>query len=67
MTANIGKWHLGKEGYFPEKHGFDLNFGGTNKGSPPSYFYPYNIPTIPSGKEGEYLTDRLTDEAGEFY
>ncbi|MDI6829408.1 MAG: sulfatase, partial [Armatimonadota bacterium] len=66
VTANIGKWHLGKEGYFPEKHGFDLNFGGTNKGSPPSYFYPYNIPTIPSGKEGEYLTDRLTDEAENF-
>ncbi|MDH7481284.1 MAG: sulfatase [Armatimonadota bacterium] len=65
-TANIGKWHLGKEGYYPERHGFDLNFGGTNKGSPPSYFYPYNIPTISSGKEGEYLTDRLTDEAEKF-
>jgi len=62
-TASIGKWHLGKESYFPEKYGFDVNFGGTNKGQPPSYFWPYNIPTITSGKEGEYLTDRLTDEA----
>jgi len=63
VTANIGKWHLGDEPYYPEKHGFDLNFGGTNQGFPPSYFCPYNIPTIPACKQGEYLTDRLTDEA----
>ena len=23
-TASIGKWHLGGEEYYPEKHGFDL-------------------------------------------
>ena len=28
------------------------------------YFSPYAIPTLPnSGPDGEYLTDRLTDEA----
>lgn len=26
------------------------------------YFSPYNIPNLPSSPEGEYLTDRLTDE-----
>src|SRR5947207_14470449 len=24
-TASIGKWHLGGEEYWPDKHGFDLN------------------------------------------
>ena len=62
-TASIGKWHLGDEEYYPEKQGFDVNFGGCHLGSPPNYFYPYKIPNIRSGKPGEYLTDRLTDEA----
>ena len=62
-TGYVGKWHLGKEGFYPDKQGFDINIGGTNQGSPPSYFYPYKNPTIPGGAEGEYLTDRLTDEA----
>src|SRR6478735_1506445 len=30
-TASIGKWHLGTEPYFPEKHGFDRNIAGTDK------------------------------------
>ncbi|MFN7933972.1 MAG: sulfatase [Bryobacteraceae bacterium] len=62
-TASIGKWHLGDEEFYPEKQGFDVNFGGCHLGSPPNYFYPYKIPNIASGKMGEYLTDRLTDEA----
>jgi len=66
ISASIGKWHLGKEPFYPEKNGFALNFGGTEKGSPPSYFYPYKIPNIPTGQEGEYLTDRLTTEAEDF-
>src|SRR5689334_16053911 len=28
-TASIGKWHLGGEATYPEKHGFDLNIAGT--------------------------------------
>jgi arylsulfatase A len=63
VSAAIGKWHLGNEEYYPEKQGFDVNFGGTHLGAPPSYFYPYEIPNIKEGKPGEYLTDRLTDEA----
>jgi arylsulfatase A-like enzyme len=65
-TALIGKWHLGGEAYYPEKHGFDLNIGGTDKAAPPSYFAPWKIPTLAEGKAGEYLTDRLADEAVRF-
>src|SRR5262249_6422214 len=70
-SASIGKWHLGGEAYSPQKHGFDLNIGGTDRGSPPSYFFPYknkvfSIPGLEEGKEGEYLTDRLTTEAEKF-
>ena len=62
-SASIGKWHLGGPEFYPDKHGFDINIAGTDKGQPPSYFYPYRIPTLTGGKEGEYITDRLTDEA----
>jgi len=65
-TGFIGKWHLGGTNFFPENQGFDLNVGGCAKGSPPSYFSPYRIPTLRDGPRGKYLTDRLTDEALEF-
>jgi len=79
-TANIGKWHLGSEPFsLPEHHGFDVNIGGNAHGAPGSYFFPYagdwKIPAtgqravwnvLPDGKDGEYLTDRLTDEAVKF-
>ena len=67
-TAHVGKWHLGGEEYWPTTQGFDLNIGGNHRGQPPSYFFPYErdaikLPGLADGKEGEYLTDRLTDEA----
>ena len=65
-TGFIGKWHLGGPDFFPEKQGFDLNVGGCAQGSPPSYFSPYRIPRLTDGPKGEYLTDRLTDEALKF-
>ena len=66
-TFFAGKWHLGPEGYFPEDQGFDINKGGHHRGSPPGgYFSPYNNPKLTSGPEGEYLTDRLTDESVKF-
>lgn len=65
-TASIGKWHLGGQGYEPTRQGFDLNLGGTDRGQPPTYFSPYRIPTLEDGPKGEYLTDRLTDEAIRF-
>jgi arylsulfatase A-like enzyme len=65
-TASVGKWHLGGPPYYPERHGFDLNVGGTDKGSPPAYFAPEKIPTLPGAKAGEYLPDVLTREAVKF-
>lgn len=69
-TVHIGKWHLGNSPYFSQHQGFDLNIGGTQWGSPGSYFWPYGkedrrVP-LEGGREGEYLTDRLTDEAIRF-
>ena len=65
-TASIGKWHLGGPDFYPEKQGFDLNIGGTDKGQPPNYFSPYKISTLRDGPPGEFLTDRLTSEAVKF-
>jgi arylsulfatase A len=67
-TAMVGKWHLWDEAYWPASHGFDVNIGGNHRGQPPSYFFPYErgdikLPGLEAGEEGEYLTDRLTDEA----
>jgi len=64
QTYHVGKWHLGEKGYWPEDHGFDVNIGGCHMGHPwNGFFSPYNIPNLADGPEGEYLTDRLTDEA----
>lgn len=64
-TGIFGKWHLGGEGFTPNKQGFDTTFlpaGGGN------YFYPgwrSKNPPI-DGHDGEYSTDRVTDEAIRF-
>lgn len=74
LTALVGKWHLGEASHFPETHGFDVNIGGTHWGAPQTFFWPYSgtgsfgnefryVPHLEFGKPGEYLTDRLTDEA----
>ena len=65
-TASMGKWHLGGEAHFPEKHGFDRNVAGTHQGQPPSYHSPYKIATLADGPAGEYLTDRLAAEAARY-
>ena len=62
-TIHIGKWHLGED---PTTQGFDRNIGGSNIGYPKSYFSPYQNAHLEDGPEGEYLTDRLTDEAIRF-
>ncbi|WP_395739350.1 sulfatase [Prosthecobacter sp.] len=65
-TASIGKWHLGDEEFYPTTQGFDVNIGGMHIGSPPSYFSPYKIATLPDGPKDEFLSDRLADEAVKF-
>ena len=63
-TWHVGKWHLGTETHYPEKFGYDVNIGGCSWGHPrDGYFVPYGIHTLPEGPVGEYLTDRITDEA----
>ena len=77
-TAHVGKWHLTpvdneieQRLYWPEHHGFELNVAGNRWGLPGSYFWPYQRKSrwatemwnMPPGKEGDYLTDELTDEA----
>jgi len=74
-TAFMGKWHLtkrtGKEGaglpeHYPEAQGFDINIGGCAYGGPPTFWDPYRIHNLPPRRAGEYLPDRLADEAGGF-
>ena len=76
-TWHIGKWHLGGAPFsLPEHHGFEVNIAGSDHGAPGSYFFPFKgiwkIPTtnhavlkrtLLDGKEGDYLTDRLTEKA----
>lgn len=75
QCGHIGKWHLGDDtdGTGPLSQGFIWNIGGNRTGAPYSYFYPYCLPDkskchlgLEKGKPGEYLTDRLTDEALSF-
>ncbi|MDX1284236.1 MAG: sulfatase, partial [Draconibacterium sp.] len=72
-TFFAGKWHLGKnESVWPHRQGFDVNKGGCESGAPASYFFPYHNPKaeknnkpyygLEKGVNGEYITDRLTDE-----
>lgn len=74
-TYFLGKWHLGhRDAMLPTGQGFDVNIGGGANGQPASYFWPYGNKKggggrnrvkglDKGGKEGEYLTDRLGDEA----
>lgn len=74
-TFFAGKWHLGEEEiYWPENQGFQTNLGGWSKGSPTGrindstggFFTPYKNPRLQDGPQGEYLTNRLTDECLSF-
>ena len=79
-TAHIGKWHLGlTRPHWPEQQGFDVAFHcHPDPGPPGNYFSPYGVKTegeprgqsrvgtITDGPPGEYITDRITDEAVKF-
>ncbi len=64
-TATMGKWHLGKD---PTTQGFDINIAGREWGSPSGggYHSPYKYPNLVNKQKGEYLTDRLGNEAAKF-
>ncbi len=65
VCGSIGKWHLGDDPELgPLGQGFDHNIGGGRFGHPPAgYNSPYKLPNLEEAPVGEYLTDRLTDEA----
>lgn len=66
-TGHVGKWHIGlTEPHWPEQHGFEFAVHAHPDPGPPSYFSPYGFRSHQSyqdGPPGEYITDRLTDEA----
>jgi len=67
LTFFAGKWHLGEKGSWPEDHGFDINKGGWDVGSPKGgYFSPWENPNLPSGPDGENLSMRLAKETADF-
>ena len=80
-TGHFGKWHLGlSQEHWPDKHGFQVAFHAQPSPGPPgsNYFSPYGVHktgepspkrpvgSITDGPKGEYITDRLTDEALKF-
>lgn len=76
-TGYIGKWHLGeKDEQLPKANGFNWMRCVNRAGQPASYFFPYNkksqrgsywdVPDLQDGKDGDYLTDAITDKALEF-
>ncbi|MFK7844071.1 MAG: sulfatase [Rhodothermales bacterium] len=65
-TASIGKWHLGGGRYAPEARGFDVAFAGGHWNAHERMFAPHAYVDVPDAKEGDYLTDRLTEEAMSF-
>ncbi len=65
-TAHIGKWHLGEEPFGPLQQGFDMQIPRWNKGWPKAgYHGPFQMDGLENDR-GQYLTDRLTDEAEKF-
>ncbi|WP_158972748.1 sulfatase [Paraglaciecola sp. L3A3] len=73
-TGYIGKWHLGKtDNVQPQYQGFEYTKAVNRAGQPASFFYPFgkdnrpsNVPDLENYKNGDYLTDALTDKAIEF-
>lgn len=69
QTWHLGKWHLSPgipgnwEAYYPVNRGFDVQIGVGGPGPGRSYFAPYTVPEFVEGPDGEYIADRLAEEA----
>ena len=66
QTAHFGKWHLGREGYTPLEHGFDIDLPHWHGPGPKtSYLAPwgYENPDFAEGTPGEHIEDRMAKEA----
>lgn len=66
-TGMFGKWHLGEAEAGPLNQGFDVQVPQNwYKGWPKAgYHYPFEMDGL-EGEKGDYLTDKLTDEALRF-
>jgi len=70
-TGYVGKWHLGTGPFMPGAQGFQWTRAVNNAGQPTRYFFPYrdakpqptDVPDLDEGRDGDYLTDTVTDEA----
>ena len=60
QTCHIGKWHVTDN---PLRNGMEQNIAGNHAGHPKSYFPPYKNPNLKDGEKGEFLMDRLGNEA----
>lgn len=77
-TFYCGKWHLGEGASNPDKVGFDTIVAAGAAGATRSFFAPYTVSKskghdekdaivgLDDAPEGEYLTDRLTQETMKF-
>lgn len=66
-TFFAGKWHLGEDGFGPEKQGYEVNKGGGPYGTPPGgYHSPYRNPKLSDDEPGAELPIRLGNETAEF-
>jgi arylsulfatase A-like enzyme len=75
-TAHFGKWHLGynigaNDHFEPKDQGFDLDFPHTPSASGPGgggYLAPWKFIKDPNitGKPGEHIEDRMSEEAAKF-
>lgn len=64
QTWFLGKWHLGSSAaFYPDHQGFDKLVGVGGAGPRGGYFAPNAIPRLQPGPAGEYICERLTDEA----
>jgi arylsulfatase A-like enzyme len=74
LTAHVGKWHIGDYMHFPNTQGFDVSVASSQRGAPPTFFYPYTgivydefrfVGDLGMDANGKYFTDRegeyLTD------
>ena len=68
LTFFAGKWHLGSKGSWPTDHGFDINKGGWDVGSPRGgFFAPFENPNLENREDGENLSMRLAEETVQFF
>ena len=79
-SSYVGKWHLGDKENAPKSLGFHHSFAAGKAGGVSTRFYPFNTEKAKkkgkkdklvedveeAGKEGDYISDLLTDKTIEF-